>query len=110
MSETTRAPRRPGVGHGHGHPGGGMMPGEKARDFKGITRKLLAYMGGYKFALLMVIVFAIGGTAFNTFGPRVLSKATTEIYTGLVNKLSGTGGINFEKIGKILLALLVLST
>ena len=108
MSETTRAPRRPGFGHGHGHPGGGMMPGEKARDFKGTTRKLLAYMGGYKFALLMVIVFAIGGTAFNTFGPRVLSKATTEIYTGLVNKLSGTGGINFEKIGKILIVLLVL--
>lgn len=110
MSEPIKNSRRPGFGHGHGHghPGGGMMPGEKARDFKGTTRKLLAYMGKYKFALLAVIVFAIGGTAFNTLGPRVLSKATTEIYTGLVNKLSGTGGIHFGKIGKILIILLVL--
>ncbi|MGN0306905.1 MAG: ABC transporter ATP-binding protein [Lachnospiraceae bacterium] len=93
--------------HGHGHgPHGMMMPGEKAKDFKGSTRKLLAYMGNYKFALVAVGLLAIGGTAFNTLGPKVLSQATTEIYTGLVNKLSGTGGINFTKIGQILLTVL----
>ena len=106
MSQTTGAPRRHGFGHGH--PGGGMMPGEKARDFKGTTGKLIKYMGNYKFAIIAVIFFAIGGTAFNTLGPRVLSGATTEIYTGLVAKLSGTGGINFGKIGRILTLLLAL--
>ncbi|MBQ9989362.1 MAG: ABC transporter ATP-binding protein [Lachnospiraceae bacterium] len=107
MSELKNTPRRPGFGHGHG-PHGAMMPGEKARDFKGTSMKLLAYMGNYKFALLAVVFFAVGGTAFNTIGPRVLSIATTEIYNGLVAKLSGTGGIDFEKIGMVLLLLLIL--
>ena len=103
MSYHGHGPRR----HGPGHPGG-MMPGEKARDFRGTAGKLINYMGNYRFALLAVILFAIGGTAFNTLGPRVLSGATTEIYTGLVEKLSGTGGINFGKIRNILMLLLAL--
>lgn len=103
MSYHGHGPRR----YGPGHPGG-MMPGEKARDFRGTAGKLINYMGNYRFALLAVILFAIGGTAFNTLGPRVLSGATTEIYTGLVEKLSGTGGINFGKIRNILMLLLAL--
>lgn len=102
-AENTR--HRRGMHHGHG-PGGPMMPGEKARDFKGTTGKLLRYMGAYKYGLAAVMVFAIGGTAFNIAGPKILSKATTELFNGLMAKVSGTGGINFERIGSILLFLL----
>lgn len=94
----------------HGPMGGppGMMPGEKAKDLKGTSKKLLAYMERYKIALIFVMIFAIGGTAFNIIGPKVLSKATTELFNGLMAKVSGTGGIDFEKIGRILLILLLL--
>lgn len=97
--------QRRGMHHGHG-PGGPMMLGEKARDFKGTTGKLLRYMGSYRYGLIAVLVFAIGGTAFNIAGPKILSKATTELFNGLMAKVSGTGGIDFEKIGRILLYLL----
>ena len=97
--------QRRGMHHGHG-PGGPMMPGEKARDFKGTTVKLLRYMGSYRYGLIAVLIFAIGGTAFNIAGPKILSKATTELFNGLMAKVSGTGGIDFEKIGRILLYLL----
>lgn len=92
---------------GHGPMGHGM-PGEKAKDFKGSVGKLLNYMGSYKFALIFVVIFAICGTTFNIIGPKVLSKATTEIFNGLVSKLSGGAGIDFAKIGKILVTLLAL--
>lgn len=97
------ANRRPMRGHMGGH---GMMPGEKAKDFKGTIKKLGAYLGHYKIALIAVLFFAIGGTTFNIVGPKVLSKATTEIFNGLIGKVSGVGGINFDKIGSILLILL----
>ena len=84
----------------------GMMPGEKAKDFKGTFKKLIAYMGKYRIALIFVMLFAIGGTTFNIVGPKVLSRATTELFNGLMAKVSGTGGINFEKIGRILLLVL----
>ena len=100
MSENTRPQRR-----AHG-PGGGMMPGEKAKDFKGTTGKLIKYMGAYKYGLIAVMIFAVGGTAFNIAGPKILSKATTELFGGLMAKVSGAGGIDFEKIGRILLILL----
>ena len=86
----------------------GMMPGEKARDFKGTMKKLLVYMGKYRAALILVMFFAIGGTAFNIVGPKVLSKATTELFNGLMAKVGGTGGINFDRIGRILLTVLIL--
>ena len=98
MSENQRRPRGP---HGPG-----MMPGEKAKDFKGTISKLLRYMGNYKYALFAVAIFAVGSTIFNIVGPKVLSKATTELFNGLMAKLYNTGGINFDKIGKILLGLL----
>ncbi|MGN0330622.1 MAG: ABC transporter ATP-binding protein [Kineothrix sp.] len=90
-----------------GHGPGGMMPGEKARDFRGTTGKLFRYMGAYRYALLAVVLFAVGGTAFSIVGPKILSKATTEIFHGLMGKVAGTGGIDFGKIARILLFLLI---
>lgn len=83
-----------------------MMPGEKAKNFGGTIKKLFRYMGTYKYGLMAVAVFAVGSTVFNIIGPKVLSKAITELFNGLMAKLYRTGGINFEKIGKILLSLL----
>ena len=83
-----------------------MMPGEKAKDFKGTTRKILSYVGRYKIAIVLVMICAVMGTIFNIVGPKVLSKATTEIFNGLVSKVSGGAGIDFHKIGVILLILL----
>ena len=95
-----RAARRP-----HG-PHGGMMPGEKAKDFKGTFAKLLAYMGRYKLALIAVMIFAAGSTVFNIIGPKVLARATTELFNGMMAKFAGMGGIDFQRIGQILLLLL----
>lgn len=95
--------RKPMGPPGHG---GGMAPGEKAKDFKGTIKKLLAYMGNYKIAILIVMIFAVGSTIFAVVGPKILGKATTELFEGLVEKLSGTGSIRFGKIGRILLILL----
>ena len=80
---------------------------ERAKDFKGTTKKLVNnYLSKYKIGLIIVIIFAIGSTIFSIVGPKVLGKATTEIFNGLVSKLSGNSGIDFAKVGKILLILL----
>ncbi|CDA16873.1 MAG: ABC transporter ATP-binding protein [Clostridia bacterium] len=97
-------------------PMGGMRPGpkgrgavEKAKDFKGTTKKLIKnYLANYKISLMIVFIFAVGSTIFSVIGPKILGNATTEIYTGLIGKIYGTGGINFEKIANILLTLLAL--
>ena len=93
---------------GHGPMGGGrgMMPGEKAKDFKGTIRKLLKHVGKYKIAVIFVMIFAAGSTVFSIIGPKVLGKATTQIFNGLVDKVNGGAGIDFEAIGRILLILL----
>ena len=91
---------------GHGGPMGGMGSTEKAKDFKGTMKKLIRYIGRYKFRILIMLAFAILGTAFNIIGPSILGDATTEIFDGLVQKVSGTGGIDFEKVTQILLTLL----
>ena len=96
----SREQRRGPAGRGHGH---GMRPGEKAKDFKGTIKKLVRYMSIYKIQMLFVLIFAVGGTIFNILGPKILGKATTEIFNGLVSRVSGTGGMDFEKIGRILL-------
>ena len=88
------------------HPG--RMTTQKAKDFKGTMRSLLAELGHYKFCLIAVIVFAVLSTIFNIAGPKVLAKATTALATGWVAKLRGTGSIDFGYIGKILLILLVM--
>ncbi|MFR9272583.1 ABC transporter ATP-binding protein [Clostridium sp. AF15-17LB] len=91
-----------------GGPHGAAMAGEKARDFKGTMKKLMNYMGKYKIAIFFVIIFAIGGTIFSIVGPKILGKATTEIFNGLVGKVSGGSGIDFTKVGEILVAVLCL--
>ena len=92
--------------------GPGRGPGktvERAKDFKGTTKKLLNnYLSKYRLALVIVVIFAIGSTIFSIVGPKILGNATTEIFNGLVSKLSGGSGIDFGKIGQILLTLLAL--
>lgn len=84
----------------------GANSGEKAKDFKGTMKKLVHYMASYKISLLFVVIFAIGGTIFNIVGPKILGKATTEIFNGLVSKISGGSGIDFGRVAGILIALL----
>ena len=91
------------MGHGRG-----MHGGEKAKDFKGSMARILRYMGRYKFRFILMFFFAVAGTIFNIWGPKVLGKATTELFSGLVAKVNGTGGIDFEKIGMILLSVMAL--
>ena len=91
-----------------GGPHGGMGAGEKAKDFKGTIKKLMKYLSEYKIGLIFVLLFAIGSTIFNIAGPKILAKATTEIFTGLVGKVSGSSGIDFEKIAHILIFLMCL--
>ncbi len=98
---------RKGGYHG-GHGPHGAMVGEKAKDFKGTMKKLMAYLGKYKIGFFFVVVFAIGSTVFNIVGPKILGKATTEIFNGLVGKVSGGVGIDFDAIARILLTLLCL--
>ncbi|MDD3402545.1 MAG: ABC transporter ATP-binding protein [Hespellia sp.] len=102
MSEqTNKQPRRRGpMGHG---PIGAV---EKPKDLNGTMKKLWSYMKEFKIALFFVIIFAIGGTIFTIAGPKILGRATTELFKGLVKKVSGEGGIDFDKIGMILLTVL----
>ena len=91
-----------------GKPGKGQTI-EKPKNFKDTTKKLIkSYLGKYKLSLIIVFIFAIGSTIFTIVGPKILGNATTEIFNGLVGKLSGGDGINFVKIGRILLTLLTL--
>lgn len=106
MSENREYSKNRNMGRSGPGGHGGMMPGEKAKDFKGTSRKILAYIGRYKIAIVLVMICAVAGTIFNIVGPKVLSKATTEIFNGLVSKVSGGAGIDFHKIGIILLILL----
>ena len=102
MNNQTKKPPMGGI-----EPSKGPMSVEKAKDFKGTTKKLLNnYLSKYKIAIIIVIIFAIGSTIFSIVGPKILGNATTEIYNGLISKLSGGEGINFQKILEILLTLL----
>lgn len=83
-----------------------MQAGEKPKDFKKSMGKMIRYIGSYKFAVLLVMIFAIGSTIFNVIGPKILGKATTEVFQGLAAKIAGTGSIDFTRIGRILLFLL----
>jgi ATP-binding cassette subfamily B protein len=88
------------MGHGPG------MPGEKAKDFKGTMKKLMSYLSEFKAAIFFVVLFAVGSTVFNIAGPKILGKATTELFNGLIGKVSGGAGIDFGRIGRILVFLL----
>ena len=91
-----------------GGPGRGMAPGEKAKDLKGTMVKLIKYMRRFYVPIVKVIIFAIASTVFNIVGPTILGDATTEIFKGLVHKVSGGSGIDFDKVTHILLMLLSL--
>ena len=96
---------------GRGGPGGpgGAKSVERAKDFKGTTKKLMGkYLSEYKWKLIIVFIFAIAGTVFTIVGPKILGKATTEIYSGIVKKISGAGGIDFDYIFNIIMILVVL--
>ena len=89
-----------------GGPGNGRTL-EKAKEFKGTTKKLIKnYLSKYKIGLIIVFIFSVGSTIFSIVGPKILGNATTEIFNGLINKLSGNGGIDFSKVGNILVTLL----
>ncbi len=104
MSSEDKKTKAPARRHG---PGGPAVPSEKAKDFKGTMKKLFKYLSQYKFLLLLVVLFSIGSAIFSIIGPKILGNATTEIYNGLIGRVTGTSaGINFSKISGILLTLL----
>ncbi|MBS6340914.1 MAG: ABC transporter ATP-binding protein [Eubacterium limosum] len=83
-----------------------MASGEKAKDFKGTLKKLLAYLKPHRVAVTFVVIFAIASTVFNIVGPKILGQATTKIFEGVMDMIANTGnGIDFEGIAKILLFL-----
>ncbi len=103
MSEQkhTARPGRPMGGGG----ARGMMPGEKAKNFKGTIGKLLNYLGRFKIAIAFSLIFAAASTVFTVIGPKVSGQATTELANGIIAQLTGTGSIDFGAIGRILLTL-----
>lgn len=103
MSENKAPMKRRGPMGGHG---GMAMSTEKAKDFKGTMKTLWGYLAKYKFAIILVAIFAVGSTIFSIVGPKILGNATTELFNGLMDKLQGGSGINFGKIGEILLFLI----
>ena len=117
---TTSSPNRTPAGRPMGGgPGGGgpmgrggpmaMMRGDKARDFRGTMRKLIQYLGSYRIAILFALLVAVGSTVFAIVGPKILGKATTKLFEGVVAQIAGTGsGIDFGYIGRILLTVLAL--
>ena len=116
-SDNTSQPRERagapvGPGGGRGPMGGGPMAmmrrGEKARDFRGTLKKLIQYLGHYKLLILFVWLLAIGSTIASIFGPKILGKATTKLFEGVMAQISGTGSIDFTYIGNILLEVLLL--
>ena len=99
----SRAKRGPMGGHGM------KGPAQKAKDFKGTMRRLISYLAKYKLSIFLVLIFAIGSVTFSVIGPKILGKATTEIFNGLVSKVSGEGtGIDFDAIKRILMTLVIL--
>lgn len=114
-TKTTSPNRKPAGGlmrgrgpMGHGGPMG-MMKGDKARDFKGTMRQLIEYLGAYKVAILIVMLFAVASTIFSIAGPKILGQATTRLFEGVMAQVAGTGsGIDFDYIGRIILITLAL--
>jgi ATP-binding cassette, subfamily B, multidrug efflux pump len=111
MSEQNKRPPQAPQRQRGGPMGGGpmaMMKGEKARDFKGTMKKLIQYLNVYKAAIILVFVFAAASSLFAIVGPKILGRATTELFKGITAKMAGTGGIDFGYIGRIMLTLIAL--
>jgi ATP-binding cassette subfamily B multidrug efflux pump len=94
------------MGGGPMGPMGGMMKGEKAKDFKGTMRKLVGYLGAYKIAIAVILVVTAGSTVLSTVAPKILGRATTKLFEGVVAKIAGTGSIDLPAIGRIILTVL----
>jgi len=102
-------PGRPGgMGGGHGGPMALMRRGEKPRDFKGTLSKLVNYLGRYRLPILFVWLLAIASTVANIFGPKILGSATTQLFSGFMAQVAGTGSIDFASIGRVILQTLLL--
>lgn len=104
MAEIKKEPKVMGGGPGHGP--AGMMPGEKAKDFKGTMGKLIAYLGKYKWAIIGVGFFAALSTVFSIVGPKILGQATNKLFEGVMAVITGTGTIDFAAVAQILIFLL----
>jgi len=86
-----------------------MMPGERARDFRGTITKLIQYLSDYQRKIVIVMLFAVGSTIFTIAGPKILGRATTKLFEGVMEQIAGTGaGIDFDYIGEIILFTLAL--
>ena len=99
MAENTNKKPAP-VKRNHG-PGVGA-PSEKPKNFSKSMKQIVRYSENYKYAFVVVILFAIAGTVFQVIGPKVMGRATTVLAEGLMYKIKGTGGIDFTTIGKVL--------
>ena len=105
--KTSTPPRPRGGPMGRGGPMA-MIPGEKARDFKGTMSRLISYLGKYRIAILFTLLMAAVATAFSIVGPKILGTATTTLYEGILARISGAGDIDFIAIRNILLRVLAL--
>jgi ATP-binding cassette subfamily B multidrug efflux pump len=107
LRSLTDTRREPAGLMGRGGHGPVMMgPVEKPRDFAGTMRKLIAYLGPHRLTILFVLLLAAGSTVFSIFGPKILGRATTKLFEGLIAQLTGTGTVDFAGIGRILLTVL----
>ena len=105
-SQSTRQSSHGGGPFGRGGPMA-MMKGDKPRDFKGTMKKLIAYLGPHKLATMIVIILSMVSTVFSIFGPKILGQATTKLFEGVMQQITGSGsGIDFTAIGRILLTVL----
>lgn len=108
MSENKKNMRKAPRGGGMGH-GPAMMRGsEKARDFGGTMKKLLKHLSTFKVAIVSVLFFSIASAAFSIAGPKILGNATTKLFEGVMAQIEGTGNIDFDYIGRIIIILVVL--
>ncbi|WP_461205448.1 ABC transporter ATP-binding protein [Clostridium sp. DL1XJH146] len=108
-SVNNRMKRSGGMGRGPGGMGPGMMGGAKARNFKGTMKRLISYLKEYRISFIVVFVFAIASAAFGIYGPKLLGKATTAVFEGVMGKIAGTSeGVDFSYIGGIMLTLVAL--
>lgn len=104
-NDSKNSPRRAPMGHGHG---GGPGAVEKAKDFKGSVSKLMNYIKRYKVSMFIAILFSAGSSIFSIIGPKILARATNEISAGVLAKYSGAGGIDFDKVLRIIIFCIIL--
>ncbi len=106
MNVNRATQRRGGMMGGHRGGPQSMMKGEKAKDFKNTIKRLLSNLKRYKLKLFVVLILAVSSTAFTIIGPKLLGKATTKLFEGLMAKFSGRGDVDFKYIGNIILFVL----